>query len=132
MDEYVGMFMRFVVPEIHPRSHQPQGLFQTAYALLENGDLNGGEREQLQSLIDWFEENLPIPDDPLAQGRAVFWYRSSAHECIHRMWQLANILSSHGYAIELQTCRRFGNIRYSDAYQVAAYPHEGDAETITR
>ncbi len=126
------MFMRFAIPEINQESHQPQGLFQTAYALLEAGDLNEGEQEELQVLMDWFEKYLPIPRHPYVNGRAIFWYRSSAQECIKRMWELANILRSHGYAIELQTCQRFGNVMYSDCYQVAVYPHERDAEIITK
>ena len=130
------MFMRFVIPKINRESRRPEGLFQAAYALLEDGDLDEAEERQLRALIEWFEKNLPIPRHPYAKGRAIFWYQSSAHsrclECVRRMWEIVNILRSHGYAVELQTCQRLGNIRYSDAYQVAAYPHKRDARIITR
>ncbi len=111
-------------------------LFQATYALLEDGDLNKEEEQQLRGLIEWFKKNLPIPHHPDIKDRAIFWYQSSTHsrclECIKRMWELVNILRSHGYAVELQTCQRLGNIRYSDAYQVAAYPHRRDAKIISK
>jgi len=65
-------------------------------------------------------------------NNAVFWYKTSATECITRMWKLTNILRSHDYAIELQTCKRLGNMMYQDEYQVAAYPSNGDRRIITK
>lgn len=126
------MFLRFTITQTNQESHQPQGLFLTAYALLKAEDLNEGEQEQLRECLNWFKENLPIPRRPEIQDRAIFWYRDSAKECIGRMWELANILRSHGYDIQLQTCKRLGNVVYNDEYQIAAYPHWRDATIITR
>lgn len=126
------MFMRFVVTQIHQASHQPQGLFITAYRLLETGDLIEAEQEELRLLLRWFETHLTVPNHPYVKGRAVFWYKSSALECIKRMWELTNILRSHGFAVELQTCQALGNKMHQDEYQVAAYPSHRDAKIITK
>ena len=125
------MFIRFVTLKIDEDSHQSQGLFQAAYSLLNAGDLNAGEREEVQMLIDWFKDNLPYPDQPDVEGRAVFWYLDSAHTHIKKMWNLANILRSHNCAVEIQKCRYLGNIVYQDEHQVAAYPHRRDAGVTT-
>ena len=124
-------FIRFVTLKIDENSHQPQGLFQVAYSLLRTGDLNAGEREEVQIIIDWFKKNLPIPNQPNVEGRAIFWYRDSALEHIQKMWSLANILQSHDCAIQVQKCRHLHNIVYQDDYQVAAYPHRHDGSITT-
>lgn len=126
------MFIRFVTLQIHHSSHQPQGLFTVAYDLLEEGDLSDAEQLQLRDILNWFKNNLRVPDDFDDKARAVFWYRSSAHEHLKRMWELANLLRSWEYAIELQTCQYLGNIVYNDEHQVAAYPHPRDSKIIIK
>lgn len=126
------MFMRFVTTKTDVDSHQREGIFQLVYALLEAGDLSKEEYVELRSLYDWFVKYLPSPKHPYVKGRAIFWYKSSSRECITRMWKLANILRSHDYAIELQTCRWLGNIIYQDEYQAASYPSKGSDRIITK
>ena len=126
------MFIRFVVAKIHRDSHRPQGVFIAAYNLLESGDLDNEQYNQLRELIKWFEETLPVPDHPYVKGRAIFWYRSSAVKFVRKTWELINLLQSYGIAVEIQTCRHFDNAIYRDAYQVAAYPSPYDAPVITR
>lgn len=126
--------MRFTVPQINEDSGRPQGIFVTAHALLKNADLSDEEEKHLRELLGWFEGNLPIAKSARITRRAIFWYHGSAtaRDCIQRMWELVNILRMHGYVIELQTCQRLGNVRYSDSYQVAAFPHPQDAPIITK
>jgi hypothetical protein len=119
------MFMRFVVTQIDDVSHRPQGLFVAADGLLESGDLSPDEREQLREIIIWFNKNLPSPRN-MAASRAIFWFKSSAHECVSRIWDLANWLRAYGYLVEVQKRRQLGNIIYEDKYQVAAYPSNRD------
>lgn len=126
------MFMRFVTLKVDEDSHQSQGIFQLAYALLQSGDLSKEEYAELETIVGWFEKNLPSPDYPHAEGRATFWFKSSAADCITRVWQLVNILRIYDNAIELQTCWQLGNVRYSDQHQVAAYPSSGDGRVITK
>jgi|GEM_PF-4644502 len=67
------MFMRFVTLKTNEDSHQREGIFQLAYALLKAGDLSEEEYSELRLLMDWFEKSLPIPEHPYVKGRAVFW-----------------------------------------------------------
>ena len=131
------MYIRFTVTELDLDSHKEQGLFVKSYQLLKSGDLNEGEIADLKAILKWFEDELPIPKNEEIRNentgrRAVFWYRSSARECIGRMWELANALRSHGHAIEIKTCLYFGNVAYIDKYQVAVYPHPNDGPIITK
>jgi hypothetical protein len=130
--DVIKMFMRFVIPMIDEDSHQPQGVFCASYALLEEGEVSKEEAEELRSILNWFEEHLPIPRKDGIEGRAIFWFYASAQDCIHRMWSLCNILKAHCYAVELQTCRKLGNIRYCDQYQVASFPSDRDDRIISK
>lgn len=119
------MFLRFVITQIDDVSHKPQGLFQAAYELLESGDLSASERDLLREVIIWFNKNLPSPRGMVA-SREIFWFKSSADECISRMWELTHLLRHHGYLVEVEKCRGLGNIIYDDKFQVAAYPSKHD------
>jgi hypothetical protein len=119
------MFLRFVITLIDDVSHKPKGLFVAADELLESGDLSLVERELLREVIIWFNKNLPSPRR-MAASRAIFWFKSSADECIKRMWELAHVLEHHGYLVEVEKCRVLGNIIYEDTFQAAAYPSERD------
>jgi hypothetical protein len=120
-----AMFLRFVITQIDEDSHKPQGLFQAAYDLLESGDLSVDERGQLREVLIWFNKHLPSPRRMVA-SRAIFWFKSSADECINRVWELAHLLRYHGYLVDVQKCRELGNIIYEDSFQVAAYPSKRD------
>jgi hypothetical protein len=120
------MYIRFVITQIDMDSHQSQGLFIAAQTLLASGDLSMEERKTLQEELVWFNQNLPSPDKPYIRGRVIFWFRSSAKECIQRMWNVANILRVQGHLVEVQKCVRLYNVVYHDEWQVAAFPHKHD------
>jgi hypothetical protein len=119
------MFLRFAITLIDDVSHKPQGLFAAAEELLESGDLSLVERDLLREVIIWFNKNLPSPRRMIA-SRAIFWFKSSADECIKRMWEFTHVLEHHGYLVEVEKCRVLGNIIYEDQFQVAAYPSKHD------
>ena len=119
------MFLRFVITQIDEDSHKPQGLFVAAHELLDSGELPSAERHHLREVLIWFNKNLPSPRYEFA-SRRIFWFKSSAHDCIKRMWELTHLLRYHGYLVEVEKCRELGNIVYEDNYQVAAYPSEND------
>jgi hypothetical protein len=120
------MFIRFVVESIDPDSHRPQGVFVAAYSLLESPDLSQDEWKRLRGLLDWFNEHLPHPPSDFSTGRAIFWFRSSAKETIDKIWEVVHLLREHGHRVNVHKCRHLGNIRYRDAFQVAAYPSDKD------
>jgi|SRR5271163_1798483 len=126
------MFIRFATSRIDEDSHKPQGVFTVAYSLLESGDLSGDEWKQVREILTWFSKHLPVPPNDFTAGRAIFWFRSTAKESISRIWELVHFLRDHGYHVEIQKCRRLGNVRYWDALQVAAYPSEYDGRITTQ
>ena len=56
------MFLRFSVKQVDEDSRKPRGVFSAAYALLDYGDLESNEREQLGTILEWFKEHLPSMD----------------------------------------------------------------------
>jgi hypothetical protein len=120
------MFLRFTITQIDEDSRKPQGVFTAAFTLLDSGDLNSDEWKQLRELMDWFKENLPCPPDSFYASRAIFWFKSDAHENISRIWELVQLLQAHGHHIEVYKCRRLANVSYEDQFQVAAYPSPKD------
>ena len=119
------MFLRFVVTQIHCESKQPQGLFSAAYSLLDSGDLSPEEYDQLREILIWFNKNLRSPD--IKKARAIFWFKTAAHDYVAKMWDLVHLLSFHGYLTEMQY-RYLGNIVYEDQFQVAAIPSKFDVK----
>jgi hypothetical protein len=122
------MFLRFVTTRIDEDSRKPQGVFAAAYLLLDSGDLNPNEWQQVRQILDWFEKYLPHPSKNFSANRAIFWFWSNADESIKRIWELVHLLRLHGYYVEVYKCRRLANICYRDQFQVAAYPSEQDGK----
>ncbi len=126
------MFLRFTITQIDEDSHKPQGVFSAAYSLLDSGDLDSVEWKQLRELLDWFDENLSSPPDSFYASRAIFWFKSDAHENISRIWEMVYLLREHGHHIEVHKCRLLANISYEDKFQVAAYPSGRDGKTTVQ
>lgn len=126
------MFLRFTITRQHEDSKAPQGAFVAAYSLLESGELTKDEWKRLQDLLNWFSANLPHPPDSFDASRAIFWFKSGAHESISRMWDLIHLLQQHGHHIQVHKCARLANIAYQDKYQVAAFPSDRDGRITVR
>lgn len=71
------MFLRFSVKQVDEDSRKPRGVFRAAYDLLDNGELDSKEREQLRTILDWFDEHLPSPPEDFYASRATFWFKST-------------------------------------------------------
>jgi hypothetical protein len=116
------MFLRFTTTVIDKSSKKREGVFVAAYRLLDSGDLDADEWKHLRELLDWFNEHLSHPPKSFTAGRAIFWFKSSATDCVGRVWELVYILQLHGWNVVVQKCSRLGNICYQDQMQVVAYP----------
>lgn len=56
-------FVRFVVPTwIHRESQAPIGVIGAAYELLRQDAMSNELRREIEHWIEWFEENLAVPD----------------------------------------------------------------------
>ena len=122
------MFLRFSIKQVDEDSRKPRGVFNAAYDLLDYGDLESNEREQLRTILQWFNEHLPAPPEDFYASRAIFWFKSNAHESISRVWELVYLLRAHAHHVDVHKCRRLSNISYEDEFQVAAYPSERDGK----
>jgi len=118
------MFFRFTVCERHPESHSCTGLFTVAYDLRDSGELASDDLAEVQEIIDWFKENLPIPAcfDRLENPRAICWFKAAAGEPLSRIWRLVSFLKDRGIAVRVHKTRDPGQRLYSDLYQVVAVP----------
>jgi len=118
--ETEAMYLRFVITKIDEDSHQPQGLFRAAHALIESAEIDAEEKKRLQEILIWFNRNLPAPDKPYITGNVTFWFKTVAQEHIRRMWDLVHILRAHGHLIEVHKRAYLYDIVYWDEHQVAA------------
>jgi hypothetical protein len=120
------MYLRFVTTRIDKASHRQQGVFAASYALLDSGNLTREESDHVRQIQIWFNTNLPTPPKTFDAHRAIFWFKSSAEESIKNVWELVHLLRQHGHHVEVQKCRRLGNILWEDQFQVAAFPSKAD------
>jgi len=116
------VYIRFVSLELDPESRQLQGILRAANALVLKRDLSEVDEKYIEEMFDWFNDNLKVPTLRDNEIKAVFWFVGNATEHIKRMWQLTNIMRSHGSEIEVRICRTLYNICYRDECQVAALP----------
>ena len=118
------MFLRLASCITDDDSRQPQGIFMAAHDLLNSGDLSNAEWADLRSLMDWFNDYLPAPEDNARytmSHRAIFWYRGgSASKFVRKSWEMAQLLRWHGHPVTLLKTDDPGSIVYCDDYQVAA------------
>jgi hypothetical protein len=122
------MLIRFVVSELDPTSGRRQGLFQAAERLRESDDLEPGDRDQLERLGVWFNENLEKPlrlamsPRPHRKAQAISWFKDSARAHIAKMRELEEVLGRYGAAVQFIKTSRVGYVVYEDQFQVVACP----------
>ena len=117
-----AMFLRLVTNKRDAGSHQSQGVFMFAYALLKDGDLSPEEAGRLKAILVRFEENLPLPDRSRLDARAIFWFKEHLGEFARRVWELAEFVTVQGLPTEIVRTTRPGYIVFEDDFQVAAVP----------
>ncbi len=126
------MYLRFTTATIDEVSKKPAGVFTSAYALLDSGELTSAEWLHLREILDWYKANLPTPPEKFYASRAIFWFRSGSEESIRRIWDLVAILRAHDRPVTIYKCRHLGNITYFDRFQVAAFPSEHDGKVTVQ
>jgi hypothetical protein len=72
------------------------------------------------------QRELAIAAEEVDSRRAIFWFKSTAEENIRKVWELVYMLREHGHHVEVQKCRRLGNIVWEDDFQAAAFPSDSD------
>jgi hypothetical protein len=101
---------------------------RASFALWRANILPAQEQEELRSILDWFNERLAKPKR-LSVSRhshpdstAISWMRTTAHEHLRRLRQLAVIVESSGTAVDELRTSRPGYVVYEDGHQVVALP----------
>lgn len=106
-------------------------MFKTAYALCRKGEMTGRDREKLDALLGWFDDNLTVPtrfNRTKSKGyrrqntKGISWLKPSATEHVSRMHLVADILKQHGQPVAVLKTHRPGYVVYEDEYQVVAEP----------
>lgn len=72
----------------------------------------------------WLKLNLKSPKvlDKDENGRAICWFKTSAHDPLAHIWPIKAMLQEFGYHIDVLKTRDPGRIVYEDDWQVAAKP----------
>ena len=125
-------FVRFVVPSwTHRESQAPIGVIGAAYELLRQDTVSHELRAELGAWIEWFEQNMPVPDRfnrTKSKGwyrretRGISWLRTSAAEHLAAMEKLAACITRCGHETAEIRSERVGYLVYEDELQVIAEP----------
>jgi hypothetical protein len=125
------VFLRLVIPDVHPRSMEPTGVVQAAYRLRRHGPLAPDTRRHLDRELDWLNANLARPSRFVRTKSkgfyhrapvAISWFRSEAADHIAHAERIAAIVADHGMAVQVLRTAHPGYVVYRDAHQVVAIP----------
>jgi hypothetical protein len=121
----IARYLRFTVAAADDDSGLPQGLFQAAYGLRDEGLFLPHEATWFTDVVGWFQNHLAAPKDTAQRisTRAIFWFKASATEHVQRMRALAVLLKHHGIACRTLRTTKPGRIVFEDDHQVAAIPY---------
>ena len=124
------MFIRFIVKYFNRQTNREEtGIFRAADYVRDFSEIGAPEKENLQKLIYWFDENLPVPefyDDPAKrseQQHTYFWFKSGASRFLEKMNALVMILEANGIKVEkLNAAEIPGKLVFEDECQIAVVP----------
>ena len=125
------MYLRLVLPEKHPDTGVEIGVFEAAYALKREGVPTPTDREELDALLRWFGDELPVPtrfNRSTSKGhyrratKGISWLKSSAAEHVAKLRRLAQILRDHGHHVDMIKSANPGYVVYQDEHQIVAEP----------
>jgi hypothetical protein len=117
------LYLRLAVPEIHPDSAQPAGIFAAAGWLEDSCRCRPEDKTRLRRWLRWFQRNLRIPRD--IPPEAIFWFRDDGRRAVRRLWGIVRTLRAYGSPVRLISTRDPGRIVYSDDLQIAAILGKG-------
>lgn len=121
------VLVRFTTLARDADSGHTSGILVAAHTLRDEGDISVEEHAELRLVLAWFTEHLPIPHvlGDIEHRRAISWFKPTASQAIHKMWQLKLVLEAHGYHVNVLHTRDPGIVVYEDDWQVVAKPRKG-------
>jgi hypothetical protein len=125
------MLVRFCTLGRDPNSHSPQGVFQAALELRDDGRLEDYEEEWLEREMRWLRMHLPSPDCLRDAGndRAICWFKPEAHAALSRVRGIVALLGEKGLPVLMVTTADPGTVIYEDRWQVVAKPRRKRASS---
>lgn len=121
------MYLRYIASyDDHASGKTGTGIFRSADFVRDHTPIDEKTKARLQSLITWFDENLPVPDfydDPTTrkeENHTYFWFKTSAQNIIDKMEELCAILETNGVSVRrLTTTETHGEVVFEDECQIA-------------
>lgn len=125
-------YTRFIVKYFNKQTEREEtGIFRAADYVRDFSEISQQKKENLQKLIEWFDNNLPVPefyDDPTKRSEEqhkYFWFKTSATEFIDAMNALTAILEENGIKVEILIAEKVsGKLIFEDECQIAVIPLE--------
>ncbi len=132
------MYLRYRAKYYNDKSKKIEfGFFWAADYLMKNVSLEIEDRNRLEELIKWFDDNLPIPDyyqeekNRQKSKSATSWYKDSADEFIKPMNEMADILEKYNIEVERINARKIpGKKIYEDDFQITIIPYRDSKKRI--
>lgn len=126
------MYLRYIVSYHNTVSGKTEtGIFRSADFVRDHGGINEPAKAQLQELITWFDQHLPVPefyDDPAKrkeEDHTYFWFKRSAENFIEKMEALCDILEDNSVNIERLSADDLpGKLIFEDECQIAVHSPE--------
>ena len=135
MTESPKTLLRFVLANLHPDTGVTDGVFGAAYDLLDGNVISVADRQSLDELLAWLENNLAIPsrfNRSKSNGyyrrrtAGISWLKPSASEHLAKIRELVKILQNNGYEVSQITTDRPGYVVFEDDHQVVAEPFRSE------
>lgn len=126
-------FVRFIVDGRERVSGVRLGFFGEAYRVRNEVLAPPEDRTRLAELLEWFKENLAIPDrfarsgNRHAHGKGLSWFKPDAIEHITKAREITDIVERCGIRVEMRTTSEPGYVIYEDQFQICAQPFREDS-----
>jgi len=132
------MYLRYRAQFYNTETEQNEfGFFAAAEYLKKHVDLGIEERDELEKLIDWFDNTLPIPDyyqdekNRQSAKAATSWFKDTATNFIKGMNAIAAILEFHHISVErIHEKKLMGKVIYEDEFQLTILPYRDVAKGV--
>lgn len=118
------MLIRFCTHYRSSLSHSPEGVFQAAFELRNQGKLEQYEEDWLEEELRWLRMHLPSPGCLREDGneRAICWFKPDAQRAIEKVRGIVALLETKDVFVQQVATAQPGAIIYEDKWQVVAKP----------
>ena len=132
------MYLRYLAKYYNENTKkQKLGFFWAADYLQNNANLKVADRQKLEKLIHWFDNQLPIPNyyqnkkNRQESKSATTWFKDTSDKYIKPMNELAEILELNNVDVQrISSKKLLGKKIYEDDYQVTIIPYRDIAKKI--